>query len=336
MKARIVSFFAVITIAAVAACSPLSDEKFRRAIPSDKSVTVNAPERDANALTSIDATLGATSDYYVTTRRLSRGINGGVRSFVGLIRQIVSQPVTSRDGDRRIWGPGADALDPVFYRLVATEESPDHFAYALEARPKASEDLDANYLPLISGTSDISSGKNDGKGTLTLHLDNAVTMDPSACGTGSLDAIYDTTGEPQFLTVAFNDFSTCDEEADGKKPMQAASYYFARAADGSGNFQFIVTGDVHNGALLPLVDETFAIRSRWLPTGEGRSDVSISGGDLLAHDGIAAVTASECWDSSFALTFQTISPAVVDPSHLGGLETACPAGLQTAEYTSDL
>jgi hypothetical protein len=318
------------------ACADLSDDRFRRAIPSEKSVTVNAPQGNGNALTSADATAGDMSDYYKTTYKVSHDVNNGIAAFLRLIKDITAQPATTRTDNERTWGPGADALDPAIYRLVMTEDTTDHFSYALEARPKGTDDVDANYLPLISGTSDISTDINDGSGTLTLHIDNWQLTDPTSCATGSLDAIYDTTIEPQFLTVAFNGFDPCDGSSDGDKPLTAASYYYARFVDGSGNFQFVVVGDVHDGAIQPPTNETLAIRSRWDALGEGRADVSITGGDLLSHDGIAAVTASECWDPTFGLTFATIDPVIIDPSHVVGVESNCPAGLQTAEYTSDL
>jgi hypothetical protein len=336
MKTSIILGASILTAAALTACGNLSDDRFRRAIPSEKSVTVNAPEGNKSALTSADATAGEMSDYYKTTYKISRDVNNGIAAFLRLIKDITAQPATTRTDTTRTWGPGAQALDPAIYRLVMTEASADHFSYVLEARPKGTDDVDPNYLPLISGTADISTGISDGSGTLTLHLENWNLTDPTSCATGSLDAIYDTTVEPQFLTVAFNGFDPCDGTSDSKKPLQAASYYYARFADGSGNFQFVVVGDVHNGAIQPPVDETLAIRSRWDALGEGRSDVSITGGDLLSHDSIAAVTASECWDPTFGLTFAIISPVLIDPTHVVGVETSCAAGFQTAEYTSDL
>ena len=49
------------------------------------------------------------------------------------------------------------------------------------------------------------------------------------------------------------------------------------------------------------VQEDFVVRSRWLPTGAGRSDARLSGGDLGSAQGIA----SECWDTSFDEVFYT-------------------------------
>jgi hypothetical protein len=336
MKKLVITMSSILAALALAACGNLADERFRRAIPSDKSVTINAPEGNRNALTSADAAAGEMSGFYKTTYKISHDVNGGISAFLRLIRDITARPATTREDTKRTWGPGSQALDPAVYRLVMVEESENVFTYVLEARPKGSEDVDANYLPLISGKADITSGVNDGAGTMTLHLANWQLADPTSCAQGSLDAVYDTVAEPQSLNVAFNGFDPCDGNEDSKKALQAASYYFARFADGSGNFQFVVMGDVQEGAVQPPVDETFAIRSRWNALGLGRADVSIVGGDLLAHDGLEAVTASECWDQSFGLTFATIDPAAIDPSHIVGVETSCAAGLQQAEYTTEL
>jgi len=49
--------------------------------------------------------------------------------------------------------------------------------------------------------------------------------------------------------------------------------------------------------------ENFTVKSRWLPTGAGRSDAQVSGGDLGANQ----ATWNECWDSSFLSQFLAVS-----------------------------
>ncbi len=330
MKTKFFCLFAIASL--TPACGGLSDADFRNAVPDADSVTINTPG-NTTALA-----VGEESGYYRVTRQISRDVNGGVRAVIGLIKSIVRNPPSSKDGDRRIWGPGADdALSPVLYRFVAEKEGEGKFSYRLEYRPKDSPDEDASYTAIIKGESDVSSGQNDGIGGLTLFIDNWVAVEPGACGSGTLDIAYDTTAEPKQVTVDFSHFGETCGGVDGKQALDAATYYYARYADGSGNFQFAATGDVDNGAVQPAVLETLAIRSRWNKSGAGRSDVRIFGGDLTANHGIEAVTASECWDDLFGLTYADIDPPAVDYGHNDiGAEGDCPSEFQSAEYASDL
>ena len=274
--------------------------ELRGAIPGEEAVKINAPEGNSNALTSSDATLGDWSDYYLITRKMTRGVNHGVVGMIALIHAITRLPATSCDDSSCTWGPGSDTLDPAEYRLIVRKDGEGEFSYSLEGRPKGTEDTDENYLAMVTGTSDVSSGIEHGLGSLQMLVDNWVILDPTACGAGTLDVLYDTTEFPQYLAVQFVDFIGCDDgdSAEGEAPS-ASSYYYSREEDGGGNFQFVMIGDVHDGAITPALDETFAIRSRWNAMGEGRSDVIINGGDLLLNDGLEAVTAAECWDAGF-------------------------------------
>jgi hypothetical protein len=99
---------------------------------------------------------------------------------------------------------------------------------------------------------------------------------------------------------------------DGSQAEATFHYYYAEAADGTGDFQFRLFADTDDPG---PAWEVSAIRSRWQPTGAGRSDVSISGGDLGLN---VTVTASECWDASFGEVYYTDSatwkPTSGDPS----------------------
>jgi hypothetical protein len=322
----------LVGLTTLSACGLDLQNELGKAVPDKEAVTINAPEGNGSALTSADADLGEWSEYYVVTRKITRGVNGGVVGMLTLVKWITLQPATSCDDDSCTWGPGSDTLDPAEYRLVVTKIDEGQYEYALQGRPKGSEDVDENYLDLITGTSDITSEINHGLGTMTVDIDNGVELDPTACGTGKIETMYDTTVEPQYLAVEFDNFRACEEDnAVDEEAPAAASYYYSRYEDGSGNFQFLAVGDVHDGAVQPAVDETFAIRSRWNGQGEGRSDVEISGGDLLAHDGLEAVIAAECWDAGFKLTYADISPLIIDPSHHVGDEASCPDGLQAPQ-----
>ena len=68
-----------------------------------------------------------------------------------------------------------------------------------------------------------------------------------------------------------------------------ATYAYAETPGAGGSFQFSVIKDaIATSAAL----ETVSVRSRWLQTGAGRSDVKLTGGGLVAPQ----ATANEGWD----------------------------------------
>lgn len=327
--------FVLLAIGSLVAACGLDAGEFRNAVPDEKSVTIQPPEGgNGQALT---VAVGERSDFYNTTRAMTRDVNGSVRNLVGLVKDIVANPATSQDGNTMVWGPGADALDPAIFRFMATKTGDSVYTYKLQYRPKGSEDEEENYVSLLEGNSDRQSGVNDGAGDLTIYVDHWSAIEPGACGTGTLTVTYDTRDEPQFLAVDFDHFQDKCETDASHDALEAATYYYARYHDGSGNFQFTAAGDIDRGSALAGVNETFAIRSRWLPTGEGRSDVKIFGGDLEQNHGIEEITANECWDELFMLTYADMTPPGVDPSHADvGSEDDCAEGVREAQYATDL
>ena len=78
-------------------------------------------------------------------------------------------------------------------------------------------------------------------------------------------------------------------------------YVYDENEDGSGDFQFAIDADFEDSAT--TAHEQALIRSRWLPTGAGRGDAMVSGGDLADVE----VSATECWDTQFRRVFYTDS-----------------------------
>ena len=61
--------------------------------------------------------------------------------------------------------------------------------------------------------------------------------------------------------------------------------------------------------------ETLSIVSRWLGTGQGRSDVKATGGSLAGD-----ATLTECWSASFGRSYFTDS---WNPSETEGAPSSC-------------
>jgi hypothetical protein len=318
-------YFAAVGLLGAVACGSDNDNDngdFENVVPSAQALSVQAPTGRNQALTAV---AGAQSAYYVDTLKATRAVNGTVAGVLGLVALIADQPPTSIDGDTATWGPGdGDALDANVYRLIATARGNDVYDYHFDYRAKA--DANGDFIVLLEGTHDTSDG-GDGKGSVTMHVDDFARANGDDCSRGDVIADYDTTTQPQTLAVAFQGFRDCAEN----DTQFNATYYYDRSADGSGNFEFATNGDIQEGARQPVVNEDLVIRSRWNGTGAGRSDGRISGGDL-ALEGVSEVTASECWDASFDLTFAVTTPQIVDPAHVAGAVSACPPNMQEASF----
>lgn len=299
------------TLAAAALCLPLTAcggvrDELLAGLPSRDDVSIDVPGNDGQALS-----LGETSEFYRITYGVSRTINGGLYWIYDLIDHIVSLPPTESDENRRVWGPSEPrGLERNSFRFTAVRVAADQFQYVLEGRPKdATEEED--WLVLFDGEAFIENEK--GKGTLNLYFDSShVLGDDPHVGTASV--VYDTTlpDDRREVNVIFDQFANT---ANGDAPT-AAIYHYAENGDASGELEFSFNGDLHaNDAFPKPLVETFTIKSRWLGTGAGRSDVIISGGEIptelatyLPESNATSVKASECWDDNFGLTYADTHP----------------------------
>ena len=85
---------------------------------------------------------------------------------------------------------------------------------------------------------------------------------------------YDNTGSPRVVEVAFKDFA----DGNGNYTPNSALYKYAENSDHSGSFEFVTKADVDHDPL--RVQETVAIKSEWLGTGQGKSNAGATGGSL--------------------------------------------------------
>jgi hypothetical protein len=266
---------------------------FRQALPEATEVAVKVPDQAAARLdSSQSALLGETAKFYELTRGVSRTLNGGTAWTLILVHTIASFPVTSVEGDTLIWGPWTDALDPAEYRLTATEADGGRWLWSLEGRRKDAG-ASAAFEPVVAGDA------GDGHGTFSLDFDRAEALDPLGNdGQGQVDVVYD-----RHAREVLMDYARV-EQAPGEPAQTATFHYEYREAPedgGAGDFVFQIHDDLdENGSAWEDAD----VRSRWLASGAGRSDFTISSGDLDV-----TVTGSECWSTSFARVYFTASAA---------------------------
>jgi len=228
--------------------------------------------------------VGDQSTAYADARAASDSFNSGLFWLLDLIDQIRLLPPTRREPDRRIWGPFPDHDHPGFIDEVVMERlEPALFNYRIEFR-RQDDPPSAPWIPLVVGSFRGTGGAR--KGTGEVHL-LAATARTAGFSTGSgldnvqtIDMSYVTDASPLEVDMAF--LGTPDAG------YQAARYAYSEYEDHHGAIQFTIT--TVDGMVL-------AETARWLPTGEGRSDITVQAG---AFSGTIAV---ECWDGQFRITY---------------------------------
>ncbi len=297
---RLLSTTLVLTLAT--ACQPQADvDEIRAAIPRAESVQVKVPGaaakiRDGEAGGTLMA-VGDLATFYQFTRATSRDLNGGAAFVLILVHTIVQFPVTSIDGDTYIWGPWTETLNPSEFRLTVREDTDGSYLWSLEGRRKA-DGPTAVYQAVVAGDAMPGAVEHRGSGVFTMDFDTAEQLDPAGNdAAGSLDVVYDLTGDPAWVSMGFETFAPTPE---GGVELATFSYEYSELSDGSGDFQFGIHADLDdNGSAWENAD----IRSRWLPSGAGRADVTIVGGDA----GEITIDVSECWDPAFGRVYYTDS-----------------------------
>lgn len=292
-------------------------DEFRDAIPKGESVTVGGPEGSNTAAAPLEtARLAEVAHFYKFTRGLRDGVNAITGVVLGGLWLIVHTEPTTIEADEAIWGPYTDALDPVSWRLRVTRVAEGEYDYALEGRPKASDD-DADYQAALSGHGFGRAHSSHGQGGFRIDVDVLRELDPvkhdgeSGVVTITHDLPSNITRNPRALPRVIT--------ADVTKTGSDERFTVTSTAneDGTGSLSVVAKGNIDDDPLKPALEDV-SIDSRWRETGAGRSDIEFSGGDVPAD--VSPVTAVECWGTDFARVYYKDS---VDFSPQEGDPAAC-------------
>jgi hypothetical protein len=304
MQKMIRPTFALVLAASLSlvGCGRGGDE-FRNALPSADALKINVPEGQGQALA-----LGETSEFYEATYNTSRFINGTLGGVFVIMGAITLTEPTVEEENMRQWGPSEpEGLERKSYRFTVEKVEEGTFEYVLEARNRG-EEAEEDFKPVWSGVAyPDPAGETVGSGELNLHLD----ADDDDCTAGAAVVTYDAQPDLRTVDIDFDGIdNTCDDE-----PASLQSYHYSEDAEGAGKFQFSIKGNIHPDEEQKPLEETLTIKSSWLATGEGRSDLILTSSEIeadiathLPESTATDVRVTECWNDLFELTFTDTEP----------------------------
>lgn len=319
-------------------------EELRDGVPSKESLTLKMPEtsEETAALffgpeTKFIAAPGQPGEFYISTVQITREVNLGVMGMLTFLDEVLTYPPTEEENGKAIWGPfPPDALEPVEIRVIIEKTGDNKFEFSFEARPKSSED---EWMQWYFGenTTDGKTARH-GMGSFTVDWDAMREYNPTVAEEGKIKVVYDTITSGRTIDVEFIDFKGKDDEEKIN-----ADYHYKENADMSGEFDFIAKADIHkdmeDGAEYPK-KEDWLFNTRWLSTGAGRSDVTITGGDIEAYciwaQCLERAVFSECWGVDFFVDYSienyySQDDEIMNSEKEAGDESACVFDEKTYE-----
>lgn len=319
-----------------AACGKDDGDEFRDGVPYHEDVALAFPggvDSQQGGLAAGDGTsvarsalLGERAALYVMTRGITGVVNGATAAVLTLVRTITNYPPTSIAKDTAVWGPYTEPLSPNTWRLTVNRTAIGQFHYVLQAKAKGTDD--AAYLTILSGNHNLANpGARRrlnlpayGSGDFVLDWNAAQKLPEHDTNVGSAAFVYSHASPTSDVNIDVT-FTQVRDNDTGL--LIDATYGYVSTPGAGGSFDFKLIKDFI--ATTPTL-ETATIRSRWQETGAGRSDMKLTGGDLM----VSEATSTECWSPSFASVFMTNSYG--DPLKMWGAETSC--AFPTAMYSA--
>ena len=282
------------------------ETEFRAALPSKELVETKTPAKAGQGLEAdvhAQGGQGQVSDLYQLTRGASVFVNGGTVFVLGLVEAVTKHRPTSVTENTAVWGPHTDALDPNTWKLTVTKTGEGTYSYVLEAKGK--NEADSAFKAILTGKHtarrDVGGEPVEGfgAGDFTLDWDAEQLLPKHGDKVGKLTVRYSRPDETSGATVEA-DFRQVKDDESGQRVD--ADYRYKSIPGTGGEFQFGLSKDWYQPSNTASAAERLTIKSRWQQTGAGRSDVKMTGGDLVGE-----ATANECWDSNFASQYLQIS-----------------------------
>ena len=311
------------------ACQPKEDpgSEFATGVPRKSTVALAVPGSSAQALTVESqgyALQGQTAEWYTTTRSVADTVNAGALAVGTLVKLVTDYPATSVTANSATWGPWQGPLDPVEWRVTVTRVAQHQYQYQFDGRDKHVPT--AAFVTILSGTHNPgldAQGKESegfGSGAFILNWNARATLPQPDGNVGTASYTYSHVAPEQVTNIAAQFRQVKDDKQPGK--LVDVDYAFMQnpGADGSMDFLYNGPADATSAGGLGKV------KSRWLWSGAGRSDVSAT-----ATDSTLTYTVSECWDENYASVYKSV-PLSTSATDNYGSESSC--AFATALYST--
>jgi hypothetical protein len=317
------------TLILAAACNPLDKggSEFAAGVPRQETISMTVPGGSVKALTvegSTRALEGQTAEWYRTTRAVSAVVNGGALAVGALVRLVTDYPATTVTLNSAVWGPWQGPLDPVEWMVTITRVAPHQYQYKFEGRDK--HQPTAPFVTVLSGvhTAGLDARglemEGFGAGSFTLDWDARATLPGPDNNVGSASYTYSHVAPGTVVNITAQFRQVKDDERPGKRVDADYAFVQNPGAEGSMDFVFNVPADATSAGGVAKV------KSRWLWSGAGRSDVTMTPTDLTL-----VYQVSECWDEHYASTYKSVPLSTSAADNWGNPATCVFA---TAEFSS--
>ncbi|WP_223759962.1 hypothetical protein [Myxococcus sp. RHSTA-1-4] len=289
------------------------DLEFLNALPRREDLAAELPAasegRSGGGLTTrkdkLLVNLGELSQVAGDTDESGHEFNTAVDGLLSLLEHIRNAPPTSREPDRRVWGPFKDQEHPGFDVRFVMERQELRFDYRLEYRRTGEGDGD--WWAFLVGSFEADAGIRKGVGALYLDVKRAEQEGFPTGGLFLLDRLdieYQTKALPTRVELAFTP----------RGGLTAPTRYtYREAAGGLGEMKFLIPDiDLVLGGRLEDVELT----TRWAPDGRGMGVLEVLDGD------ITGAKYTECWNALGRVTFIARSWDFFNPTE--GDRKSCP------------
>lgn len=237
------------------------------------------------------------AEYYIETRKAVVTFNAMVVNLVALIEHVRSNSPTSRQGDRRVWGPFPDERYPDWEIRVVMDRSTVsssllHMDYWVQLRPAGQGD--SAWVSFLAGAYTSQGSARTGQGNIRLLANDVrlagypVDDDPGLRELDHLAVTYNNVDYPRTVTMEIVNLPTAK--------AQSGSYAYAQNQDGSGRMTFNWQGTTDTG-----VQITANMTSQWLGSGAGRADVTADLTPNLPNQ--STLLGTDCWGVDTLATY---------------------------------
>jgi hypothetical protein len=296
----------VLAFVGLGACGNYSNDdlEYMNAVPAGNQLVATLPAYSAALPVASEAELAQ------TTHNVTNQFNQMLDGTLGGVDAIRSYEPSRRTATSRTWGPfKSDQQIGWDWRLIVSHDDPQSTVFTYELDVENTADTSAGWLTFVSGSFDASEEVRKGNGSMKVTTqpltDAGFPFDQGTAPFTMLTVTYSTLNYP--ITVDME----IDRTADALNPVTSVVYSYLGQADGSGQMSFTLTGNLVIGPAI----ETVAVVSGWLPTGAGEATETVEQGDG------AGLTQTECWDTSFAATYNSKPWATTENV---GEPAACP------------